>query len=745
MNTLYPAQWLSLGGDRDTEIAERYGQACPYFRKEFVLEDKKIEKAELWATAIGVFKAYINGKETDCDYMSPGWTDYRTRIPWIRYDVTGLVEKNNALVIVAGDGWATGYMGNGMQRRNYYRNVCVCAKLTVWYAGGAKQEILTDESWLADTDEILRADNYMGEEINHNAAKDKRFYLPGYDYTEGNWRKPVCRSNWIFYHCLAEETAPRIKVMHELVPECLRRDDRRVIFDMKQNMVGVIRLRVKGTRGTVIRARHAEMLEKDGTLYVENLRKAESVDVFTLKGGETEQFRPLFTFHGFRYVELQITGSAEIESVTGEVMYSALEKTGDFTCSDDVVNRVYSNVVWGQRGNFLSVPTDCPQRDERLGWTGDAQIFCGTAMFNMNCEKFYRKYIQDLIDSQRGEGAIGGVAPHVPHTLNDDEECHAPCAAGWGDVMAVLPYEYYLMYGDRKFLKDNLYFVKKYIRATEMWSDEYIRPENPNWGDWLNVDCDTDKSLLSTAYFAFSTKLTIKMCEIAGDEDKNYFENLYLNIKTAFRNKFIAADGKLSSHTQTAYLLACAAGIMTSEEIRKPFLQTLAEADNKLTTGFLGIKFLLPTLCDLGESGLAYKILCSREYPGWGYSAVNGATTMWERWNSYTKEKGFGDVRMNSFNHYSFGSVAEWMFKYCLGINPQIDGAGFEKVILKPYPDQSGLMNYAEGYYDSKKGRISVGWRISADGTATYSVKAPESIDLSVDVPSFVKAEVERY
>lgn len=744
MNTLYPAHWLSLAGERDTEQIERYGKPCPCFRREFSLLDKPLKSAELWATAIGVFKAYVNGEPADGDYMSPGFTDYRVRIPWLKYDITGLVKKDNAVVLVAGDGWAAGYMGNRMLRRNYYRDVSVCAKIVLKYMDGEKQEIITDDAWRVDTDEIMRTDNYMGEVVDHRAAKNKRFYLPGYDYSEGGWQKPVYRDYWINYARLSEEVEPRIKVMHTLVPEKISHSGRKTIYDMKQNMVGVVRLRVKGTAGTVLRLRYGEMLEKDGTLYVENLRRAESTDIFILKGGEEEEFRPLFTFHGFRYVEVRVTGSAEIIAMTGEVMYTALEKTAEFECSDSLVNRIYSNIVWGQRGNFLSVPTDCPQRDERLGWTGDAQIFCGSAMFNMDCDKFYRKYIQDLIDSQYGDGAIGGIAPCVPHTESDDTEYHAPCAAGWSDAMAVIPYEHYLMYGDRKFLKETLYFTKKYIRLTEKWSDDCIRPAEPNWGDWLNVDCNTDKSLLSTAYFAFSTRLTAKMCRITGDEDAAEFEVLYKRIAAAFRKKFVKEDNTLTCHTQTAYLLTCAAGIMTLDEIKPAFMDTLHAAGDKLTTGFLGIKFLLPTICNLGETQLAYKILCSREYPGWGYSALNGATTIWERWNSYTADKGFGDVGMNSFNHYSLGSVSEWMFKYCLGIMPEEEGAGFKKITLRPFLDPSGKITWAKGYYDSKMGRISVKWK-TTDGKKEYFASVPKGIELTVDAPKDVKVTLERF
>lgn len=743
MKALEPALWLSMPKDKIRDELSRYGQPCPYFRKEFTLPDKEIVSAELQATAVGVFKAYINGKEADGDYMSPGYTDYTRRIPQVRYDVTNMLAGQNAIVIVAGDGWATGYMGNAMYRQNYAKNVMVAAKLTVKFIDGTKEEIITDSSWLCDTDEIVRTDNYMGEFIDHNLSKDKKFYLFGYDYSQGNWRKPEVSGNEYLYARVCEEIAPRIRVKHILKPEVLRADDRIHIYDMKQNMVGVIRLVVRGTKGTRIYARYGEMLEKDGTLYTENLRRAECTDTFFLSGNGEEEFRPLFTFHGFRYVELRITGSAEVVSLQGEVMYSDLNKTAEWSCSDELLNQVYSNIVWGQRGNFLSVPTDCPQRDERLGWTGDAQIFCGTAMFNMDCEKFYEKYIQDLIDTQRGTGTVGIVAPVVPHARFDETEGYRPNCAGWEDAIAVIPYEHYLMYGNKKIIKDTIYFTKRFIDAVTERTEDYIRPAEPNYGDWLNVDCETEKSLFSTTFYALSTMLTAKMCEIIGDDDATKFRELYANIKNAFRNKFYI-DGRLTAHTQTAYILAYKAGLLSAEEIKEPFMDTISAASYKLTTGFLGTKHLLEVLTEVGRSDVAYKILTGREYPGWCYSALNGATTIWERWNGYTHDKGFGDVGMNSFNHYSFGACGEWMFRYCLGIMPVIEGAGFEKLLLKPCPDTTGKLTHAEGYYDSKKGRISARWEIT-EGVTYYYATVPAGIDLTVDVPEGVKTEITRY
>lgn len=748
MRTINPALWINYETADFKGSQAHYGNPCPYFRKEFSLKDKKVVSAILQASAVGVFKAYINGAPVDDDYMSPGWTDYRKRIPLLEFDVLDKIQTNNALMIVAGDGWAVGYMGNRMYRNNYAKKIRVIAKLTVTYEDGEKQEIITDDSWKAKDGEIRRTDNYLGEVVDHRYAFPKEAYTFGYD--DSDWKpltpsfNPIEDTQQFRYGLLSKELAPRTKVMHVLPGEKIYDDGRMMIYDFKKNMVGVIRIKVRGERNTKLTIRHGEMLEHSGLLYTENLRKAEATDTFILSGAGEEEFRPLFTFHGFRYAEIVVTGQVEILEINGEVMYSALPKVGEWECSDPDVNKLYENIVWGQRGNFLSVPTDCPQRDERLGWTGDAQIFCGTAMYNMDCEGFYAKYIQDLIDSQLGDGGIAGVVPHIPHPDLDDLECHTISAAGWADAMTVIPYEYYVNYGNKKLMRYHLVFAKQYVRFLVMQSDDLIRPRDPNWGDWLNANCDTDKSLLSTAYFAFSARLTAKLCDVAGDEDAEEFYALYEDVKSAFRNKFITAEGKLSCHTQTAYLLAYSFGLMTADEVKENLLDTIHAVNDKLTTGFLGVKFLLPTLCELGEVELAYKILTNREYPGWLYSVVNGATTIWERWNGYTIEHGFGDVGMNSFNHYSLGSCGEWMFRYCLGFVPDVNSAGYKKLTLKPYVDFSGKLTYAKGSYDSKMGKIYAEWEVK-EGKAIYKARIPEAIDLTVCVPDGVEAIIERY
>ena len=756
------AFWINYETGEPKGALDRYGNPAPYFRKAFSLKEKP-KKAVLRLGAMGVVKAYINGEAAADDYMTPGFADYRKRLPIYEFDVTDRLGVNNAIGLVAGDGWAVGYMGNDMYRNNWCDRIFVMAELIVEYADGTKEKICTDDNWLASTGEILRTDNYMGEFIDHRLDLGD-FSAPDYDDSawktvaaitmEDRFQSDKSKRNYDQYvdrDCalyrfnfnrkaeLARQ--PFVTVKHRLSPINSYKDKNgNTVYDFGQNMVGVVSARVTAKSGTRLTFRYGEMLRADGTVYTENLRRAEATDVYISAGGEKEKFRPLFTFHGFRYMEVATDGEAKIEDVTGEVMYTDLKKTGEFTCSDEVVNKLYQNVVWGQRGNFLSVPTDCPQRDERLGWTGDAQIFVGSAMFNMDCKAFYEKYACDLRDSQYGNGAVGGVAPHVPHF--DYTEEGDRLAAGWADAITVIPYEHYVTYGDKRILTDNIGAMKAFVRFCRDTSDGLIRPEADNFGDWLNVGSETDKSVLNTLYFAYSASLTARACRIIGDCDEAEFVALYEDIRRAFRSAFVEADGTIKSDTQTAYLLAYAFGIATEDEIKSHLVRKIHEANDHLATGFLGVKFLLPVLCEIGESELCYKILTNRTYPGWGYSVVNGATTIWERWNSYTTEHGFGDVRMNSFNHYSFGSCCEWMFKYCLGISPVESDPGFRKVLVRPFVDFSGKLTSASGSYECAYGKIAVKWSVTGR-TARFEIAIPAGVTPIYDFSAYESAKKE--
>ena len=724
---LLKSKWITYQTGEYKDLNEKYGNPSPYFRKSFVCVQKPI-KATLQMSALGVYKAYINGQSVADDYLSPGWVDYAKKLPLVSYDVTALVDEKNAIGVVLGDGWAVGHLGSNytFKRNNYSDRIEFTAQLTLDYADGTSETISTENTWRASTGEILRSDLYMGEYIDHRLSLGN---FSAYDYDDTGWENAeevVFKfSRNIFLEAVK---IPPIRVMHRLEGKLISKTEKSYLYDFEQNMAGVLRFTVKGTRGTRLTVRHGELLV-DGKLYTQNLRKAEATDTYILSGEGSEEFRPLFTYHGYRYAEIFVEGDAELSEVVTEVMYTDLPVAGEFRCSDPVVNRVYENALWGQRSNFMSVPTDCPQRDERLGWTADTQIFSLSAMYNMDCNAFYRKYLADIRDTQLGNGAIPSVAP-MPH-VGSFAYTGREVAAGWSEAPAVIAYYHYRMYGDKTVLRDTLPMLRRLLDYYATESLDGIRSGEGAYGDWLSLGTPTDLSLVSTAYYAYAAKLAGEFCEILQyREDCEEFQALFAFVKAAFRKHFLEEGGRLTSDTQSAYLLGYCFGLLSADEAKPNLLRTLREANNKLTTGFLGVKYLLPTLCEFGESDLAYEIITNREYPGWGYSVLNGATTIWEHWDSYTKDRGILGG-MNSFNHYSLGSCTEWMYAYCLGIQPDETNVGFaHRVKMRPCMDRSGKITVACGYYTVPAGRIYVEWERKPDGCYLYHADVPECLEV---------------
>ena len=724
---LFNSKWIYYETGEYKSADDQYGNPSPYFRKTFSVAGK-VKKATLFASALGVFKLYINGCEVSNDYLSPGWVNYRKKLPFVRYDVTDKLTQNNAIGAVLGDGWAVGHLGSNyaFKRNGYSDRIEFTAMLRIEYEDGNIEEIVTDETWRANSGSILRSDIYMGEYVDNRKNLGN---FSSFDYDDSAWdtaKESVFKFSRNLY--LDEVIIPPIVVKHTFPPTLIRKRDNTYLYDVSQNISGVLCVTFKGEAGAKVVIRHGELLT-DGELYTENLRKAEATDTYILSGTGEETFRPLFTFHGFRFAELEIEGNAEILDITAEVMYTDLAESGNFSCSDEIATKVYQNALWGQRDNFLNVPTDCPQRDERLGWTGDAQIFCQSAMFNMNCKKFFEKYLADVRDEQLGNGIIPAVAPMPPvgsyaYTGHD-------AAAGWAEAIGEIPYVHYRMYGDKKIIRDNLPALKKLLDYYETESPEFIRSGEKGYGDWLSLGKRTDLSVVSTLYYARAALLAKELCGIIGDFEEEYYSDLYLKIKKAFRDQFIDEDGKILSDTQSAYVIAYSFGIIDINEARENLVRKFEEDEGKLTTGFLGIKFLLPTLCDIGSSDIAYSLITNKEYPGWGYSIMNGATTIWEHWDSYTEENGI-KKGMNSFNHYSLGSCTEWMYEYCLGIRPDIKNPGCKKVEFKPYFDHTGKVTWAKGHYDTDYGRISAEWK-REDDRISYIVSVPKEIECSFE------------
>lgn len=734
----FHAKWIYHQTGEPAGPDAKYGNPSPYFRKAFTL-CKPLIKASLTVSALGVFKVYVNGQATADDYLSPGWVDYSKKLPYITYDMTDKMTDKNAVGIVLGDGWAVGHLGSTstFKRNGYNDRIELMAELFLEYADGTSEKIETDHTWKAHDGAIRRSDLYMGEWI------DDRLSVEGfsrYSFDDSDWdeaKETEFRFSRNLY--LKKSDLPLTVVKHRFIPTLLKEENNCFLYHFGQNIAGAVRCRINGDRGTKLTFRYGEMLEH-GKLYTKNLRKAEATDVYILSGRKDEWFRPLFTYHGFEYMEVTVEGHAELDDIAGESMYTDLETTGDFSCSDEVVSKVFQNALWGQRDNFISVPTDCPQRDERLGWTGDAQVFCQSAMYNMDCRAFYKKYLADIRDAQLGNGAVPAVAP-LPY-VGYRSYTGRDAAAGWSEAIMIIPYVHYKMYGDISVIRDNLPAAERLFEYYENETGGTLRDGDDMYGDWLSVTETTDKGLVANLYYAYAAFLLAEMCSLLNDPKENVYRAAYERIRADFRSRYLCSDGRLSSDTQSAYVMAYRFGLITADEAKDNLVRTVMRANCHLTTGFLGVKYLLPVLCDLGRSDLAYTVLTNRTYPGWGYSVVNGATTIWERWDSYTQENGINNTSMNSFNHYSLGSCAEWMYEYCLGLRPNVKNGGLKSITLMPYFDLSGKITRANGSYKCAFGKISLSW-CRDENLFHYYAFVPQKIKTNFAFPGMetVKAE----
>jgi alpha-L-rhamnosidase len=485
-------------------------------------------------------------------------------------------------------------------------------------------------------------------------------------------------------------------------------------------------MKVKGPAGAMVRLRHGEMLHPDGRLMTENLRKARATDFYILRGDPAgETYIPRFTFHGFQYVELAgYPGTPDLDAITGLVMHSDTPMASDFECSDPVVNRLFKNIVWTQRANFLDLPTDCPQRDERFGWTGDAQIYVRAATCNADVAAFYSKWLRELMESQRPSGTFPGYAP-FPFQHGWD------FGTAWCDAGVICPWTVFRAYGDTRILSRCWEPMTRFMEWRKATSKEFLGvPHGNDWGDWLSLGGKTPLEYIDTAYFAYATRLMAEMAQAFGNRPQlTEYQELFARIKEAFNKKYVKPDGSLQVDTQTAYALALWMDLLP-ENLRQPAGVILARkisegADEKnsgIATGFLGTRPLLPVLSAIGQNDLAVRLLQSRKFPSWGFEVENGATTIWERWNSFTKEKGFGgeqNAAMNSFSHYSFGAVCEWMFTTLAGIDT--DGVGYKKILIRPTPPSPGSnpdqtpIDWVRAHYDSIHGRIAISWKRAAD------------------------------
>jgi alpha-L-rhamnosidase len=713
------------------------GTMPAYLRKGFSVA-KKVASARVYATALGLYELWLNGKRVGADHLTPGWTDYRKRLQVQTTDVTDLITVgDNAVGAILADGWFNGKVG-------YFGRTDVfgsgpnrlLAQLELTFDDGTRQIVATDGgtsagAWRWSTGGLFAADLLDGE-IYDGRLEPDGWSSPG--FVDGAWAPAPVFTETSTRRLVADPTAG-VQITEERTPISLKEIRPNVfIYDLGQNMVGWERLRVQGTRGSSVRLRFAEVLNTDGTLYTDNLRGAKATDVYTLRGGAEEIFQPRFTTHGYRYVELtgDIAGLAkkpDLTSVTGLVAHSFMAPAGTFETSSALVNQLQSNIVWGQRGNFVSVPTDCPQRDERLGWMGDAQIFARTATFNMDVASFYTKWMRDVADSQTPSGAFPNVAP------NPGETAGTPA---WGDAGVIVPWTIYLAYGDTRILTEH-------YAAMAAWVN-YIRSANANFlwqtqrgsdfGDWIAINADTDKEVIATAFYAHAADIMSRVARVLGKSaDAATYTALFQSIKTAFQTAYVAADGKIRGDTQTAYALALRFGLLSDAQRAiavKHLADNVVAHGNHLTSGFVGIAHLLPALTADGRVDVAYQLLNQETFPSWFYSIKKGATTIWERWDGIQTNGGFQTPVMNSFNHYSLGSVGEWMYGVIAGIDLDEARPGYKHVIVRPRP--GGGLTSARGKLDTIYGPLATAWTLAA-GVFTLEVAVPPNATASVFLP----------
>ncbi len=732
-----PADWREFGFDDGDWPAARvaaawgggpWGRVVPVsyavtqVRHEFRLPRRKVSRARLYATALGLYEAHLNGSRVGRDHLAPGWTDYRTRVQYQTYDVTTLLRPGaNAIGAYLAPGWYAGNVGM-FGPGQYGQHPALLAQLEVEYADGTSERITSGTDWRAAAGPIVAADLLNGE--TYDARKETPGWTsPGFD--DGSWLG-VRGAGDVGPDLIVAQVDGPVRVERELTPKKVTQPKPGVhVFDLGQNMVGSVRLRVSGDAGTTVRLRHAEVLNPDGTVYTANLRSAAATDTYTLKGQGEEVYEPRFTVHGFRYVEVTgFPGTPTAKAVTGRVMHTSAPFTLDFETDVPMLNQLHHNITWGQRGNFLSVPTDTPARDERLGWTGDINVFAPTAAYTMESARFLSKWLVDLRDSRTPAGAFTDVAP-VVGTLGNG-------TAGWGDAGVTVPWALYRTYGDRRVLEDAWPSVQAWLRYLETNSDRLLRPAE-GYGDWLNVEDETPKDVIATAYFAHSADLAARMAEELG-EDAAPYRDLFERIRAAFRDAYVTSEGRVKGDTQTAYVLALSMNLLpdASREAAADRLVALIEArDWHLSTGFLGTPRLLPVLTDTGHTDVAYRLLQQRSFPGWGYQIDRGATTMWERWDSIRPDGGFQDTAMNSFNHYAYGSVGEWMYTNIAGISA--GRPGYREIVIRPRP--GGAVTSARATFTSVYGPVSTRW-LQRGGRFTLTCAVPPNTTAEVWIPT---------
>ena len=741
-NIEWSGQWIEFGND-----TARYPPALT-FRKGFNLK-KKVASARAYVTAHGFYDLYLNTKKVGDQVLTPGWTSYNSRLQYQTYDVTELLnEGKNAVGAIVGNGWYRGTLGWVSQWGIYGKRRGLLCQINVKYIDGTEDVISTDASWKLNTDGPMLKDGiYEGETYDARKAIDN---WADATYDDAKW-SPVQLGNYAKDNLVASVSVP-VKKIEEIKPVRIFKTPKgTLVADMGQNMVGWVRLKVIGQSGKAITIRFAEVLDKYGEFYTENLRAASATAKYILRGdAKGETYEPHFTFFGFRYVAIDGMTQAELakDNLTGIVVHSDMAVTGTFECSNAMINQLQHNIVWGQKGNFLDVPTDCPQRDERLGWTGDAQAFVRTAAFNKDVSAFFTKWLQDVAADQGKEGEIPFVVPDV---LNPDPSRTKGTSAGWGDVALIAPWTIYQVYGDKRLLDVQYKSMKGYVEYIRKKSgDKLIWKGGSVFGDWLfylppsdrasEPDGHTSKDFISTAFFAYSTHILAQTAEVLGKtEDAKFYNDLFEKIKKVFNDEFVAKSGRTASDSQTSYVLGLMFDLFPTDmraDATQYLVDDIQSRKNHLSTGFLGTPYLCHVLSDNGRADVAYDLLFQDTYPSWLYPVKMGATTIWERWDGQKVDSTFQSIGMNSFNHYAYGAIGDWLYRVVAGI--EIGKAGYKNILIQPRPTER--LTYAKANFESPYGKIESGWE-RKNGKMMLKVHIPSN---TVATVSLLNAQMDK-
>ncbi|MDB4884376.1 MAG: alpha-L-rhamnosidase [Gemmatimonadetes bacterium] len=739
----WKAKWISPEVAEDTTRSN----PSPMLRSDFAL-DGTVASARAYVTSLGLYEMQINGRRVGDQVLAPGWTTYDKRLQYQSYDVTDLVKRGpNAVGVTLGDGWYRGRLAWETRRNTYGKRLALLAQIVVRYADGREQVIGTGDGWKSSTGPIVMSDIYNGE------TYDARLERAGWSepaFADRDWKgvRVVEHPNDV----LIASAGPPIRRVQELVPvKVLHTPAGETVFDMGQNMVGWVRLKVRGPAGSTVRLQHAEVLDKKGNFYTANLRTAKQEVAYTLKGGAEETYEPHFTFQGFRYVKVEgFPGTPDAGALTGIVVHSDMPRTGSFETSDAMLDQLYHNIVWGQKGNFVGVPTDCPQRDERLGWTGDAQVFSRTAAFNYDVAGFFTKWLGDLAADQRQNGSLPDVIPDVL-SRGKQADATATSSSGWGDATVIVPWTMYLAYGDLRLLGRQYASMRSYVEyERRVAGDKLLWNSGWHYGDWLAFattrsdypGATTDKDLIATAFFAHSTDLLARAAHVLGKtDDAREYRSLFEKIRTAWNREYVTASGRLSSSTQTAYALGLEFRLLPDAQ-REAAGARLADDVKKfghLTTGFLGTPYLTDALTETGHLDAAYALLLNKKYPSWLYPITQGATTIWERWDGQKPDSSFQDTGMNSFNHYAYGAIGDWMVRVVAGLDLDETAPAYKHILIHPQP--GGGLTSARAELMTQYGSAVSGWKLDG-GRMLLSVRVPPNTRASVHLPGATLAQV---